>query len=427
VELVVREHALAELGRLVISEYNKTHTSGRYLGENVYYRPHGFGVEYSRIVTFKQNDEGIMEKTKVIRNVFIGSYKSGIFCGYGTLRLWHNEMKELLEIIGQWNDGDVNGHAKMRHINSVDKKHEQYVGTWKANMKHGLGKYININSSDWHSYDQCCSYRFFGYWQNGKKHGLGREDRINGSWTLGSWKNDKVRIRNFYSLEQFDLWKLNIDTAILLQNEWFSFVTLLTQAAYILYETSTLNGEYSKWNRYQQFLLKVMNSGVLATLSGWWLSLYANSMQVSKEKSHNNNWLPYCVGVPICFVLVLVLLTHVIPMVFMYIWVAVIWEMCFVLVFYTLYSLSLKCCGGKFIAGVILSFIKKITVVGVITFTCQTLLHFGVLVYAQSVPISGHEYIHVIVDEYNIRRTDCYFDGMKASFEKMYSFMTWWF
>lgn len=215
---------------------------------------------------------------------------------------------------------------------------------------------------------------------------------------------------------------------------WSTFIIAIVKS----FEDS----DQSSWRRYTNLYGFLMNSTVLTSTVSFLLYylLLPTKYTFELKKAEQLGYIQlFTVGV----ILLPPFITHVIPALFAYIWVAVI--ICLPLLFAmiateaiikkhllhfddgcfgTCFS-TLLICWGLFSGclTVFLSYFANIFARTTLILLIQTLYNYMASVYDISAPLSGHEYLRVIGDEHRLRlQTKCIFEANLESFYAFASF-----
>ena len=165
----------------------------------------------------------------------------------------------------------------------------------------------------------------------------------------------------------------------------------------------------SRWIQYTNLYGLLLNSSLVTTSVSLLLKYYEISLEDKRGNSEERRkaWKWYLLSL---LPLVPIVITHIIPGVIVYIWVALIVAAALGIVWGIWICCS--CCKSEieFINNSFSGFMFEIIARLFFVFFFQTLFNYMAIFYSFQVPISSSQYIGVIVEEYNLRlETYCYF------------------
>lgn len=208
---------------------------------------------------------------------------------------------------------------------------------------------------------------------------------------------------------------------------YFTFFHAAGHFANFIFIATTTSGSF--WERYTQQYTGFVNSGVVAFLLMAIASggagqgdrtpvlpfVHPTATTMAQEGVHLVA--NACLAL-LALLLLPALITHVLPMMLVYLWVMIILAaICFVMFLIGLGSTS---SGGGSIEGVIgaiVSCVVSFCVLGI-----QLAFDYGVLLYAMKTPISPHDYLHVVVHHWTMVNDDCWGNAILHSAKHSASF-----
>jgi len=176
---------------------------------------------------------------------------------------------------------------------------------------------------------------------------------------------------------------------------WVESLWCVVQFIYICLSFDSVD---SHWQRYQELYVRFLSAGAAGIVVIWFT--YFSDDGFSARDGRWSYWVH-----SIYVVLGPPMITHFIPMLFAYIWICLgVVLMTFLL--YKFYMWIEHRCGPTSQSYSRVLFIKFFFIFWCMV-VCQTLMHYGVLLYG------GQSYIDVITTEYQMRDATCYWESLQ--------------